>query len=91
MLLQKVPSQLSCRPPSGTGRLLSSFPEPSLLHAEEPKLSQLVLIGEVLHTSDHLHGPSLDPLQQLHALLVLRAPELDAVLQVGSHESRVEG
>ncbi|KAK4810127.1 LOW QUALITY PROTEIN: hypothetical protein QYF61_009522, partial [Mycteria americana] len=34
--------------------------------------------------------PPLDPLQQLHALLVLRAPELDAVLQVRSHQSRVE-
>jgi len=31
----------------------------------------------------------LDLLQQLHAL-VLGAPELDAVLQVGSSESRVE-
>ncbi|KAK4819924.1 hypothetical protein QYF61_015299 [Mycteria americana] len=28
---------------------------------------------------------------QLHVLLVLRAPELDAVLQVRSHQSRVEG
>ena len=65
--------------------------EPSLLQAEEPQYSQAVLIGEVLQPSDHLHGPPLDPLQQLHVLLVLGAPELDAVLQVGSHESRVEG
>ncbi|KAK4817103.1 hypothetical protein QYF61_027966 [Mycteria americana] len=40
---------------------------------------------------DHFHGPPLDPLQQLHVLLVLRAPDLDAVLQVGSHQSRAEG
>jgi len=33
----------------------------------------------------------LDPLQQFHVLLVLRAPELNAVLQVRSHQSRVEG
>ena len=34
--------------------------------------------------------PTSGPLQQLHILLVLRAPELDAVFQVGSPESRVE-
>jgi len=45
----------------------------------------------VLQPSDHLCGPPLDPLQQLHVLLVLRAPELDAGLQVGSLQSRVEG
>ena len=33
----------------------------------------------------------LDLLQQLHVLLVLAASELDAVLQVGSLESRIEG
>ena len=33
----------------------------------------------------------LDLPQQLHVLLVLGAPELNTVLQVGSHESRVEG
>jgi len=32
--------------------------------------------------------PPLDPLQQVHVLPVLRAPELDAGLQVGSHHSR---
>ncbi|KAK4818676.1 hypothetical protein QYF61_017421 [Mycteria americana] len=49
--------------------------------AEQPQLSQPVFIGEVLQPSDHFHGPPLDLLQQLHVLLVLRAPELDAVLQ----------
>ncbi|KAK4810863.1 hypothetical protein QYF61_008835 [Mycteria americana] len=65
-------------------------PQPSLLQAEQPQLSQPVLVGEVLQPSDHLHGPPLDSLQQLHVLLVLRAPELDAVLQVRSHQSGVE-
>jgi len=46
---------------------------------------------EVLQTSDHLCGPPLDPLQQVHAFAVLGAPELDAGLQVGSHQSRAEG
>ncbi|KAK4810857.1 hypothetical protein QYF61_008829 [Mycteria americana] len=65
-------------------------PQPSLLQAEQPQLSQPVLVGEVLQPSDHFHGPPLDSLQQLHVLLVLRAPELDAVLQVRSHQSGVE-
>ncbi|KAK4807049.1 hypothetical protein QYF61_018390 [Mycteria americana] len=49
--------------------------------AEQPQLSQPVLIGEVFHPSDHLRGPPLDPLKQVHVFLVLRTPELDAVLQ----------
>ncbi|KAK4806069.1 hypothetical protein QYF61_010278 [Mycteria americana] len=64
---------------------------PATAWAEQPQLSEPVLVGEVLQPSDHFPGPPLDPLQQLHVLLVLRAPELDAVLQVGSHQSRVEG
>ncbi|KAK4815585.1 hypothetical protein QYF61_004800 [Mycteria americana] len=47
--------------------------------------------GEVFHPSDHFCGPPLDPLQQVHVFPVLRAPELDAVLQVGSHQSGGEG
>ncbi|KAK4814241.1 LOW QUALITY PROTEIN: hypothetical protein QYF61_012737 [Mycteria americana] len=54
-------------------------PQPSLLQAEQPQLSQPVLVGEVLQPSDHLRGPPVDSLQQLHVLLVLRAP--DIVLQ----------
>ncbi|KAK4828525.1 hypothetical protein QYF61_026947 [Mycteria americana] len=38
--------------------------------------------GEVFHPSDHFCGPPLDLLQQVHVFPVLRAPELDAVLQV---------
>ncbi|XP_068253163.1 ubiquitin-conjugating enzyme E2 W isoform X1 [Nyctibius grandis] len=66
-------------------------PEPSLLQAEEPQLSQPVFIGEVLQPFDHHRGPPLDSFQQLHVLLMLGAPEMNAVLQVGSHESRVKG
>ena len=47
--------------------------------------------GEVFQPSDHFCGPPLDPLQQVHVLLMLGAPELNAILQVGSHKSRVEG
>jgi len=45
----------------------------------------------VLLPSNHFCSPPLDPLQQFHVLLVLRAPELKAVLQVRSHQSRIEG
>jgi len=61
--------------------------EPSVLQVDEPQLSQPILIEEVLQHSDHLCGPPLDLLQQLHVFLVLGAPELDAVLQVGSMQS----
>ena len=44
----------------------------------------------MLQSSDHLCGSLLDTLQQPYVLLMLGSPELDAV-QLGSHESRVEG
>ena len=43
-------------------------------------------MGEVLHPSDHFCVPPLAPLQDIHVFLVLRAPELDRGLQVGSHQ-----
>ena len=66
-------------------------PEPSLFQAKQAKFPQPFLIGEVLQPSDHLSGPPLDPLQELHVLPVLGAPGLDTVLQMGPHKSRVEG
>jgi len=65
--------------------------EPSLLQVEQPQLSQPFLIGEVLQPSDRLHEHPLDLLQQVHVFVVLSAPELDAGLQMGSHQSRAEG
>ena len=41
-------------------------PQPSLLRAEQHQLSQPVFIGVVLQPSDHLCGPPLDLLQQVH-------------------------
>ncbi|GAB0199223.1 cytosolic phospholipase A2 gamma [Grus japonensis] len=35
----------------------------------------------MLQPFDHLHGPPLHPLQQVHVVLVLEIPELDAVFQ----------
>ena len=46
-------------------------PEPSLLQAKQAQFPQPFLIGEVLQPSDHLSGPPLDPLQELHVLPVL--------------------
>ena len=40
------------------------------------------LCKRVLQPSDHLHGPPLDLLQQLHIPSVLGAPGLDALLQM---------
>jgi len=44
----------------------------------------------VLQPSDHLSGPHLGAHQELRILPVLGATALDAVLQMGSHRSRVE-
>ena len=62
----------------------------SLLQTEQAQLPQPVFVGEVLQPPDHLSGPPLDSLQQLPVFLVLGAPDLDTVLQMGPHEGRVE-
>ncbi|KAK4826741.1 hypothetical protein QYF61_010994 [Mycteria americana] len=49
--------------------------------AKQPQLFQPVLIGEVLQPPDHVRGPPLDPLQQVHVLLMLGAPELNTIFQ----------
>jgi len=66
-------------------------PQPSLLQAEQAQILQLFFTGEVLHPSDVPHGPPLVPLQQLYVFLVLEAPYMDTVLQMGPHEGREEG
>ena len=53
--------------------------------------SQPVLTGWLLQPPDHLRSPPLDTVQQLNVLLALGAPELDTILQMVSHESRVAG
>ncbi|KAK4818926.1 hypothetical protein QYF61_022103 [Mycteria americana] len=60
------------------------------MSSRERKLQTLEPEREVLQPSDHFRGPPLGPLQQVHVILVLKAPELDTVLQTGSHQSRVE-
>lgn len=63
---------------------------PSLLQAEKPQLLQPFLIGEMLQSSDLHHGSPLGLLQEVNVLSVLGSPELDAVFQMGSHESMAE-
>ena len=66
---------------------------PALLQAEQTqlKLFQPFLTGEVLLPLDYLCSTPLDPLQQLHVFPVLRAPELNTGLQVGSHKAEQMG
>ncbi|KAK4818029.1 hypothetical protein QYF61_004153 [Mycteria americana] len=61
------------------------------LIAEQAQLTQPIFIREVLQPSGHLRSPPLDSSQQVHVLLMLGAAELNTILQVGSHESGVEG
>ena len=65
--------------------------ELSLIQAKQAQFSEPFLVGEMLQPSDHLSGPPLEPLQELHILPVVGVPDLDAVLQMGPHKSRVEG
>jgi len=62
----------------------------NLLQAEQAQLPQLFFVGEVLQSSDNLCHPTLDTLQQLYIILVLGAPGLGAVMQVGPYEGRAE-
>ena len=77
--------------PSSTEGHSEVSQKPSLLQAKQSHFPQHFPIGEVLQPSEHLSGPPLDPFQDLSAFLVLEAPGLDAVLQMGPHKSRVEG
>ena len=53
----------------------------SLLQTEQAQLPQDFVEEEMLQPFDHLLGPPLDPLQQLHIFLLLGALGLDAVLK----------
>lgn len=58
------------------------------LQGKQPQLSQPIFTGDFLHPSDHLYGPSLDSLQEVHTILMLGALELHAALQLESHKGR---
>ncbi|TRZ26919.1 hypothetical protein HGM15179_000160 [Zosterops borbonicus] len=62
-----------------------SFPELSLLQAEQFQLSQALVTGEVLQDNSDLSGPPLDCLQYDHASLALGSPEPDKAFQERLH------
>jgi len=66
-------------------------PQPSLFRAEQGQFVQPILVEDVLQSLEYFHGPPLYPLQKLHIFPVLGSPDLEAVLQLGTHKGRVEG
>jgi len=61
-------------------------PQPPLLQTEEPQLPQPLLVRLVLQTPHQPRCPSLDTLQPLSVLLVVRGPKLNSVLKVRPYE-----
>jgi len=61
-------------------------PQPPLLQTKQPQFLQLLLIGLVLETLHQPRCSSLDTLQQLNVLLVVRGPKMNTVLQVRPHQ-----
>ncbi|KAK4822882.1 hypothetical protein QYF61_021101 [Mycteria americana] len=66
-------------------------PQPPFLQAKQPQFPQPLLTGLVLQTLHQLRCPSLDMLQHLNVLLVVRGPKLNTVFEVRPHQCRVEG
>jgi len=66
-------------------------PQPRLLQTEQPQFPQPLLIRLVLQTPHQPRCPSLDTLQNLNVLLVVRGPKLNTALQVQPHQCRVQG
>jgi len=66
-------------------------PQPPLLQTKQPQFPQPLLLRLVLQTLRRLHCPSLDTLQHLTVLLVVRGPKLNTLLQVRPHQCRVQG
>jgi len=62
-------------------------PQPPFLQTKQPRLPQLLLIRLVLQTLHQLRYPSLDRLQQLHVLLVVRGPEQNTVFKMRPQQS----
>jgi len=65
-------------------------PQP-LLQTEQPQLPQPLLSRLVLQTPPQPRCPSLDTLQPLSVLLVVRGPELNTALEARPHQRRVQG
>ncbi|KAK4817336.1 hypothetical protein QYF61_010239 [Mycteria americana] len=61
------------------------------MHAKPPQFPQLLLIRLLLQTLHQLRCPSLDTLQHLNVLLVVRGPKLNTAFEVQPHQCRVQG
>jgi len=66
-------------------------PQPSLFQTKQSQFHQPLLIRLVLQTLHQPHCPSLDTLQHVNVLLVVRGPKLNTVLEVHPHQCRVQG
>ena len=62
-----------------------------LLQAKETQLPQFFLLREMLQSLNHFCGSVLDSLKTFLVLCELRVRELDTILQMRSHQGRVEG
>jgi len=58
----------------------------SLLQTKQPQLPQLLLIRLVLQTPPQSRCPSLDTLQHLNVLLLVRGTKMNTVLQMRPHQ-----
>ncbi|KAK4810664.1 LOW QUALITY PROTEIN: hypothetical protein QYF61_007464 [Mycteria americana] len=67
------------------------FPQPPFLQAKQPQFPQPLLIRLVFQTLHQLHCPSLDTVQHLNVLLVVRGPKVNTVFKVWPHQCRVQG
>ena len=65
--------------------------ESSFLKAEQTRVSQPFIIGEMLQAPYHLCGPLLDSFQEIHVFFAPGSSELDTILQVRPDQGRVEG
>jgi len=64
------------------------LPQPPLLQTKQPQFPQLFLLRLVLQTPHQPHCPSLDTLQHLNVLLVVRGPKLNTVLEMQPYQYR---
>jgi len=61
-------------------------PQPPFPQTKQPQFLQSLLIGHILQALPQPCCPSLDLLQHLHVLSVLRCPKLNTVLEVRPHQ-----
>jgi len=71
------PNPPSLHPPVGAVESEKVSPQPPLLQTEQPQLPQPLLMGLVLQAPPQPRCPSLDTLQPLNVLLLVRGPKAE--------------